>query len=266
MLNVFTKLQKKERKKAEKTRNETTVEEPSSNREPPAYATTIFANRYPVDGLGRKPDSSEGRAFLTKLQHEELFKIDRVDNRVHEPLVVETCSLEMLLANARANAHKCANILRVRPEVMSHQIVGRNGMWPSLEDQIHHSREERDPFSYYVFSKICRQSIEAIIHILSEALVRYNDDPDILWSFLNHQSVSYSTNGKETLDFLTKYVAAPLVKINLEECEQSPDQTFNQDIVIAMQQNARENFYKRRGTTPVCCFSHYSFCSHKLLL
>jgi len=228
--------------------------------EPPVYVSYIFANRYPLDGMGRKPDldTYDERAFLVNLNHSKLFAIPRHDHiETHKDLVVEECALEMLLASARANAYKCTNILGVKPGLISHQIVGRNGMWPSLEDQIHHSKKEYDLFSCYTFLKICRTSIEAAITILSEALVKYEEDPEILWSLLNHQSVSYSTNGKEALDFLVDYADVPLAKRAVEEYEERSSEMFDEVAVMEAQNNARVNFHKRvataTGTEPVCC-------------
>jgi len=223
---------------------------------PPDYQCSIFAEHEVLSGLGR-PYPRYRDAFLLDLQHDPLFTIGRdqssgAGQHVNTTnLQVESCALEMLLANARANAYKCTNILNLQPGIMSHQIVGRNGFFPVNEDQIYQSYTERDPFSYFIFSAICQKSAEAIIDILSEALQRYDEDPEILWNLFNHQSVSYAGNSRETLGFLSDYAAGPLAVTSLDEIGRKPVGTFDRTSVVEAQNTARDNFYKRTNSKEV---------------
>lgn len=244
----------KERKKLRAGTNVTKLVSTTSDNDPPEYQTSQFADDNLVDGLGDGSSKFHSDDFLVNLQHEHLFTIPEVasNDTTHQGtsdagLRVETCALEMLLASARANAYKCTNILELRPGLMSHQIVGRNGLWPTPRDQIYHSKEQRNPYAYQNFSEICRISSQAIIDVLSEALSRYDEDPEILWSLFNHQSVSYAANGLDVMDFLSAYASKPLKVTSPNDIRREvKSEEIALETILKTQRTAQSSSYERR--------------------
>ncbi|EPS41975.1 hypothetical protein H072_4016 [Dactylellina haptotyla CBS 200.50] len=123
---------------------------------------------------------------------------------------VTSADLEKLVSTARSFAFLAATRLGHRKDeefgLVPHQIVTRHGRGEEDEviRMINFTRTEnyRENYTLENCTKACRLAVMYMIRTLEGALERYDTDPDILWSLLMHQSISFAWDSEKCLDLL----------------------------------------------------------------
>ncbi|KAK6538961.1 hypothetical protein TWF694_010509 [Orbilia ellipsospora] len=123
---------------------------------------------------------------------------------------VTSADFEKLLSVARSFAFFASTRLGHHPDeetsLVPHQIVSRHGKGEEdevirLRSFIRSTNFEKN-YTLENCTKVCRLAIIHLIQTLEGALERYDTDPDILWSLLLHQSVSFAWDSYKSLEIL----------------------------------------------------------------
>ncbi|KAF3904216.1 hypothetical protein ABW21_db0204331 [Orbilia brochopaga] len=128
-------------------------------------------------------------------------------------LQVRPRDLECLIAAARSSAFFAASRLRDGDGavLLAHQITRRVSLFWGLEEEMWHlqdlvmSPDHEDNLTYQRSFQTCKDATEAVRRLLSEALERYEQDPEILWGLWCSQSVSFKRQSEDALGTLTAW-------------------------------------------------------------